>query len=161
MVNDPINHLFFLELREALNLSSNFNIVILSHEDAVLVPFNIDDVRTRVLFPATNVEKLSFETFTSDDGLLEKSVLLFDAFFSICHPLYVEAHLQMRLKVAGYFLKLIDLGVKGNKSGNWPDLKCCEIRNGLDGEWETLASSSLSLLGKCSQCVFKLAYSSP
>ncbi|PWA69411.1 disease resistance protein (TIR-NBS-LRR class) family [Artemisia annua] len=48
------------------------------------------------------------------------------------------------LKAAEYFLKLIDMGVMENKSGNWPDLKCCEIRNGLEGEWETLTSSSLS-----------------
>ncbi|GKG44941.1 hypothetical protein Tco_0495019, partial [Tanacetum coccineum] len=46
MVNDRIDHLFFLKLREALNISSKFKIVIRSNEDAVLVPFNIDDVRT-------------------------------------------------------------------------------------------------------------------
>ncbi|GKA64320.1 hypothetical protein Tco_0763926 [Tanacetum coccineum] len=160
VVNYHIDHLFFLKLREYLNLSSKFNIVIRSFEDAVLVPFIIDDVRTRVLFPATNVEKLSFET-CQDDGLVENSVLLFDALFSICQPLYVEAHLQMRLKAADYFLKLIDMGVTDNKYGNWPDLKCCEIRNGLEGEWETLTSSSLSLLGEWSQCVFKLGYCSP
>ncbi|GJY49103.1 F-box protein-like protein [Tanacetum coccineum] len=155
----PVDHLFFIKLREYLNLSSKFNIVIRSFEYAVLVPFNIDDLRTRVLFPTTNVEKLSFET-CRDDGLVN-SVLLFDALFSICQPLYVEAHLQMRLKAADYFLKLIDMGVMENKSGNWPDLKCCEIRNGLEGEWETLTSSSLSLLGEWSECVFKLAYCFP
>ncbi|PWA45615.1 hypothetical protein CTI12_AA516140 [Artemisia annua] len=123
-------------------------------------PFNISDVRTKVLFPATNVEKLSFETFR-DDGLVENSVLLFDALFSICQPLYVEAHLQMRLKVADYFLKLIDMGVKENKSGNWPNFKYCEIRNGLEGKWETLTSSSLSLLREWSQWVFKITRCSP
>ncbi|GJW84301.1 hypothetical protein Tco_0157446, partial [Tanacetum coccineum] len=70
VVNRRIDHLFFLEFREAVNLSSKFNIVIRSFEYAVLEPFNIDDLRTRVLFPPTNVEKLSFEFF-SDDGLLE------------------------------------------------------------------------------------------
>ena len=94
-------------------------------------------------------------------SFINYSVLLFDALFSICQPLYVEAHLQMRLKAADYFLKLIDMGVTENKSGNWPDLKCCEIRNGLEGEWETLTSSSLSLVGEWSRCVFKLAYCSP
>ncbi|GJW04215.1 F-box protein-like protein [Tanacetum coccineum] len=133
VVNKPIDQLFFLKLREYLNLSSKFNILIRSFEDDVLVPFNIDDVRTTVLFSATNIEKLSFET-CRDDGLVENSVLLFDALFSICQPLYVEAHLHMRLKAADYFLKLIDMGVMKNKSGNWPDLKCCEIRNGLEGE---------------------------
>ncbi|GJT84443.1 hypothetical protein Tco_1058785 [Tanacetum coccineum] len=159
VVDCPIDHLFFLELREAANLSSNFNIVIRSFETTVLA-FNIDDLRTGVLFPATNVEKLSCETFR-DDGLVENSILLFDALFSICRPLYVEAHLQMRLKAADYFLKLIDMGVTENKSGNWPGLKCCDIRNGLEGEWETLTSSSLSLLGQWSECVFKLGYCSP
>ncbi|GJY15487.1 F-box protein-like protein [Tanacetum coccineum] len=100
VVNDPIDHLFFLKLREYLNLSSKFNIVIRSFEDDVLVPFIIDDVRTRVLFPATNV-KLSFETVVSG-----------------YQPLYVEAHLHMRLKAADYFLNLIDMGVTQNKSGN-------------------------------------------
>ena len=159
MVNRPIDHLVFLKLREYLNLSSKFNIVIRSLEDYVL-SFNIDNVRTRVLFLATNVEKLSIESF-EEDGLVENSVLLFDTLFSICQPLYVEAHLQMRLKAADYFLKLIDMGVTENKSGHWPGLKCCEIRNGLKGEWETLTGSSLSLVGEWSQCVFKLAYCSP
>ncbi|GJV46603.1 F-box protein-like protein [Tanacetum coccineum] len=160
VVNRPIDDLFFIKLRECLNLSSKFNIVIRSFESAVLEPFSIDDVRLRVLFPATNVKKLSFETF-SDDGLVENSVYLFDALFSICQPLYVEAHLQMRLKAADYFLELTDMGVTENKSGNWLDLKRCEIRNGLKGEWETLTSSSLSLVGEWSRCVFKLTHCSP
>nr|GEY24492.1 glucan endo-1,3-beta-glucosidase 1 [Tanacetum cinerariifolium] len=112
VVDRPIDYLFFLELREAANLSSKFNIVIRSFETTVLA-FSIDDLRTRVLFSST------------------------------------KAHLQMRLKAADYFLKLIDMGVTENKSGNWPGLKCCEIRNGLEGEWEMLTSSSLSLLGEC------------
>ncbi|GJW27622.1 acyl carrier protein 1, chloroplastic-like protein [Tanacetum coccineum] len=149
VVNRPIDHLFFLKLRKCLNLSSKFNIVIRSFKSAVLVPFNINDVRLRVMFPATNVRKLSFERF-SDDGLVENSVL-FDASFSICQPLYVEAHLQMRLKAADYFLKLTDMGVMENKSGNSLDLKRCVIRNGLEGEWETLTSSSLSLVGEWSR----------
>ncbi|GJY89628.1 F-box protein-like protein [Tanacetum coccineum] len=76
MLNDPIDHLLFLKMRETLNLSSKFNIAIQSNFVA-LVPFNIDDVRTRVPFPATNVEKLLFETC-----YLWDSLLLFDAFFS-------------------------------------------------------------------------------
>ena len=111
------------------------------------MPLNIDDViRTRVPFPATNIEKRSFET-CFNNGLWDNSVL-FDAFFSICQPMYVEAHLQLRLKVANYFLKLIKEGARKNKTGKvyWPHLKYCEIRNGGEGKWEKLTSASLSLL---------------
>ncbi|GKA85978.1 hypothetical protein Tco_0807632 [Tanacetum coccineum] len=59
----PMDELFFLKMREALKLSSKFNIVINGgYRLGVLAPFNIDDVRTMVSFPATNVEELYFET---------------------------------------------------------------------------------------------------
>nr|GEW13326.1 hypothetical protein [Tanacetum cinerariifolium] len=163
MFNDPIDHLLFLKMRETLNLSSKFNIAIQSNFVA-LVPFNIDDVRTRVPFPATNVEKRLFETC-----YLWDSSLLFDAFFSICQPMYVEARLQVRFKVADYFLKLIKEGARKNKTGKvyWPNLKYCEIlRNSREGKWEKLTSDSLSLLDGTLPVVgyfseFKLTWGSP
>ncbi|GKA41601.1 hypothetical protein Tco_0734261 [Tanacetum coccineum] len=133
----PMDESFFLKMREALKLSSKFNIVINGgYRLGVLAPFNIDDVRTMVPFPATNVEELYFETRVNE--VLWENSLLFDAVFSICHPMYVKADYEVRLTVTNYFLKLILEGV----------MEICEIRNPLDGRWVMLTSSSLSLLDR-------------
>ncbi|GJT15620.1 hypothetical protein Tco_0874326 [Tanacetum coccineum] len=113
MLKNPNDHLFFLKMRETLKLSSKFNIVICCVRRGVrLVPFNIDDVRSMVPFPATNVEQLLFLT-VPNEGLWENS-LIFDGVFPICHPMYVKSDYELRLKVANYFLKLIVKGVIEN-----------------------------------------------
>nr|GEW59534.1 acyl carrier protein 1, chloroplastic-like [Tanacetum cinerariifolium] len=87
------------KLRETLDLSSKFNIEIKFNIDirrfgsGVLLPFNIDDVRTGVQYPATNVEKLTLGML-ANEGLWENSLLfdaVFDAVFSICHPIFTMA----------------------------------------------------------------------
>lgn len=159
MLDDHIDHTFFLKMRETLNLSSNFKIVIQSFGYTVLVPFNIDDVRKMVPFPATNVEKLSFVTFFNR-GFWENS-LVFDAFFSICDPMYVKTCYHLRLKVANYFLKLMAKGVMENNNGKVN----CEIRNPLNGKWVTMTSSSSRFLDETDHvwydCEFKLNWCSP
>ncbi|GJT74217.1 F-box protein-like protein [Tanacetum coccineum] len=66
-LSNPIDHWLFLNIWETLNLSSKFNIEIQTFDTAAQVPFKIDDVRTRVPFPATNVKNLSFQAFP-DNG---------------------------------------------------------------------------------------------
>ncbi|GKD64673.1 hypothetical protein Tco_1306781, partial [Tanacetum coccineum] len=140
---NPIDELFFLKMREALELSSKFNINILAYGDGVLVPaFNIDDMRTILPFPATIVEELVF--FITINSVLWENSLLFDAFFSICHPIYVKTNTELTLRVANYFLSLIGKVY-------------CEIRNPLNGSWVALTSSSLSLLDTTTPrgCIFE------
>nr|GEU71607.1 hypothetical protein [Tanacetum cinerariifolium] len=58
-LNDSINEEFFLTMREALELSSKFSVTVFS-SCGVLLPFDIDDVRTILSFPATSVEELTY-----------------------------------------------------------------------------------------------------
>nr|GEY16869.1 replication protein A 70 kDa DNA-binding subunit B [Tanacetum cinerariifolium] len=84
----PIDLSFFLKVREALDISSNFDITIRNN----FVPLNIDldDLRRMVPFPAKNVQLLSFGEHW--DTKLWKNSPLFDFLFSICHPHYVKAY---------------------------------------------------------------------
>ena len=127
------------------------------------MPFNIDDVRTRVPFPAKNVENLSFFEAIPSNGLWN-NLLLFDAFFSICQPMYVKADGPLRLKVAAYFLKLIKRTARKNKTGkvSGQHLKYGEVRNDSYGKWENLITASFSMLalvGYFSE--FKLTWGCP
>ncbi|GKC35759.1 retrotransposon protein, putative, ty1-copia subclass, partial [Tanacetum coccineum] len=161
-LNESIDEEFFLKMREALELSSKFNVTIFS-SCGVLVPFDIDDVKTILPFPATSVEELVF--IKQFDNAFWENSLLFDAVFSICHPIYVKANNELNLKVASYLLN--QLMVKENEIGK---VVYSEIRNPLNGRWAALTSSSLSLLDTttlrdCSDPLklteFKLSWSSP
>ncbi|GKD48694.1 sugar carrier protein C-like protein [Tanacetum coccineum] len=115
--------------------------------------FNVDDVKTIVSHPATNVEQLLLKQHTNNNVSWENSLLL-DAVFSICHPIYAKTNDQLRLRVAKYLLKLISKGVMGS----------CEIKNPLDGKCVALTSSSLSLLDTTNPhdfYEFKLSWCSP
>ncbi|GJX05050.1 hypothetical protein Tco_0190966 [Tanacetum coccineum] len=136
-LDDSIDKLFFLNMREALELSSKFNVTIISNF-GVQLPFDIDYVRTILPFPATSVEELVLKQF--DNNLWENS-LLFDAVFSVCRPMYVKANNKLNLKVANYSLN--QLMVQENEIR---EVVYCEIRNPLNGRWVALTSSSLSLL---------------
>ncbi|GKB22725.1 F-box protein-like protein [Tanacetum coccineum] len=130
----PIDHMFILKMRETLEISSKFSIEIKSNLSTFIVPFDIDDART----PATNVEKLLFVRFPPTN-LRDKSLLI-DALFSICRPNQVEVSRLLAHNVANY------LSVVEKKTGNvyWPNV---EIRDPEDdGKWETLSTSSISLL---------------
>ncbi|GJX40571.1 hypothetical protein Tco_0255561, partial [Tanacetum coccineum] len=144
---------FFLKLREALKLSSKFNIQMSGFRFGVSDLFNVDDVKTIVSHPATNVEQLLLKQHTNNNVSWENSLLL-DAVFSICHPIYAKTNDQLRLRVAKYLLKLISKGVMGS----------CEIKNPLDGKCVALTSSSLSLLDTTNPhdfYEFKLSWCSP
>ncbi|GJV86899.1 putative F-box/LRR-repeat protein isoform X2 [Tanacetum coccineum] len=148
-----IDESFFLKLREALKLSSKFNIQMSGFRFGVSDLFNVDDVKTIVSHPATNVEQLLLKQHTNNNVSWENSLLL-DAVFSICHPIYAKTNDQLRLRVAKYLLKLISKGVMGS----------CEIKNPLDGKCVALTSSSLSLLDTTNPhdfYEFKLSWCSP
>ncbi|GKD18910.1 F-box protein-like protein [Tanacetum coccineum] len=139
----PIDHMFILKMRETLEISSKFSIEIKSNLSTFIVPFDIDDART----PATNVEKLLFVRFPPTN-LRDKSLLI-DALFSICRPNQVEVSRLLAHNVANY------LSVVEKKTGNvyWPNV---EIRDPEDdGKWETLSTSSISLLDEWFHCEFK------
>ncbi|GJS31880.1 F-box protein-like protein [Tanacetum coccineum] len=129
----PIDHMLILKMRETLELSSKFSIEIESSLSALIVPFDIDDERT----PATNVEKLLFERI-SPKNLQDKSLLI-DALFSICRPNQVEVSYLLAHNVAIY-LSVVE---KKTRNVYWSHV---EIRDPEDGKWETLSTSSISLL---------------
>ncbi|GJW93768.1 F-box protein-like protein [Tanacetum coccineum] len=101
-----IDESFFLKLREALKLSSKFNIQMSGFRFGVSDLFIVDDVKTIVSHPATKVDQLLLKQHTNNNVSWENS-LLFDAVFSICHPIYAKTNDQFRLRVAKYLLKLI------------------------------------------------------
>ncbi|GJX80010.1 hypothetical protein Tco_0328159 [Tanacetum coccineum] len=131
-----------IKMRDALNLSSKFKIELKCY--GFMVPFDIDDVRRRITFPATNVEYLLFEAY---DKSLCKMSLITDVLFCVCHPNYIEVNRPLTHRVASFLLKLNKRETMEMKTGEayWPHLKSGEIRN-RDGKLETLASSSISLL---------------
>ncbi|GKC40342.1 hypothetical protein Tco_1052726 [Tanacetum coccineum] len=168
VLSKPIDHLLFLKIWETLNLSSEFNIEIQTRVSAAQVQFKIDDVRTRVPFPATNVKSLFFHTMRDDDWGDNS----FDAFFSICQPMYVAACYQLGLKVAKYFLKLVKKGVRKKKTVKvyWRQSTYLKRnpftqKNGSKGKWEKLTSASVRLLEERLTVIpvseFKLTWSSP
>ncbi|GJY89717.1 putative F-box/LRR-repeat protein [Tanacetum coccineum] len=127
-------------MRAARNLSSKFKIQ-LDCYDGFMVPFDIDDVRRRITFQATNVEKLLLVSYSPENSL-DKSLLI-DVLFSICRPNQVEVSYDFAHNVANYF-----------SAGNvyWPHV---EIRDPEDGQWETLSTSTISLLDELFHCEFK------
>ncbi|GKB18350.1 F-box protein-like protein [Tanacetum coccineum] len=144
---------FFLKMREALKLSSKFNIQMSGFRFGVLDLFNVDDVKTIVSHPAINVEQLLLKQHINNNVSWENSLLL-DAVFSICHPIYAKTNDQLRLRVAKYLLKLILKGM----------MESYEIKNPLDGRWVALTSSYLSLLDTTNPhdfYEFKLSWCSP
>ncbi|GJV86918.1 hypothetical protein Tco_1530856 [Tanacetum coccineum] len=139
----PIDHMFILKMRETLELSSKFSIEIKSNLSTFIMPFDIDDART----PVTNVEKLLFERISLENS--QDKSLLIDTLFSICRPNKVEVSYILAHNVANY------LSVVEKKTGNvyWPNV---EIRDPEDdGKWETLSTSSISLLDEWFHCEFK------
>ncbi|PWA97695.1 F-box/LRR-repeat protein [Artemisia annua] len=81
---------FFLQMRETLNLSSNFNILISTSCDFIKQFYiGIDDLRRQVPNPARNVQQLSFKSCPGED--LWGHSEFFDSFFSICSPSYIKA----------------------------------------------------------------------
>nr|GEX02571.1 hypothetical protein [Tanacetum cinerariifolium] len=136
ILKNTVDDSFFIMLREALRLSSKFNIDIL-HSSHALVSFKtkVNDLRMRVSFPVTNVQQLSLATF-SDERRLWKRTHFFDAFFSIYHPSYVKARYK-------FFTKIM---VKEMMKKKTIDLKDIAFKNPRNGKWEDLTKSSTRLL---------------
>ncbi|GJT47308.1 F-box protein-like protein [Tanacetum coccineum] len=139
----------FLNMREALNIPSRFNIEInFSRIDNHPRPpmLDVNYLRRRVLFPATNVQQLSIKT-NPDERLWEHSPI-FDALFWICHPKYVKICRHVPFKEDNYFWKLVVnwMMEKKTRKWHWPELKNIEVKNPYDGEWETVTSSWISFL---------------
>ncbi|GJX73476.1 F-box protein-like protein [Tanacetum coccineum] len=95
-------------------------------------------------------------------GSWEKSLIV-DAFFSIFRPNYVVINHPLTYEVVNYFMKLNVKEAKENKAGKvyWPHLG--EIREPLDGKWETLSSSSSSSYSSLLDdwCEFKINWCAP
>ncbi|GKB20367.1 F-box protein-like protein [Tanacetum coccineum] len=130
--SNPTDRSFFLKMREALNLASNFDIAI---KTKGLVPLKIDleDLIRRAPFPARNVQQLSFK-ICLNEHLLKLSPL-FDLFFSVCYPRHVNAY----YKNGNNYLH--ELMVIGMMETNTPDLKDIEIKNPRNGKWENMTDS--------------------
>ncbi|KAL7605160.1 hypothetical protein Lser_V15G19837 [Lactuca serriola] len=141
-LNLPVDVDFFLKMREALTLSRNCDLRIITENNSKL-PFNIDieDLRRRLLFPpATNVQELEFET-VEDECLWERSPF-FDAFFEICHPNLVYAKPDMTYRDNNHFCRLMLREVLETTAGAafWPHhLKRVQIRR--HRKWKTLTNS--------------------
>lgn len=147
-----VNNSFFLDLREVLNLPSNFNIKITIYIYDNVLPFDIDvnDVRRRVLIPATNVQQIYFSL--SDEILWERSAF-FDAFFSICHPNYVktfQGETYYEPWKLNYSWKKIVTGMMERKTriNYCPHLEDVEIKDLVDGKWETVTSSRICFVDR-------------
>ncbi|GKE07548.1 putative F-box/LRR-repeat protein isoform X2 [Tanacetum coccineum] len=140
---NAIDDKFFLKLRDVLSLSSKFTIDLKCFGS--MVPFDIEEVRRRITFPATNVEYLLFETY--DKVLWEKSLII-DVLFSICHPDCIMVNRPLTHKVANYLLNP-NIEKMETKTGN---VYRPHLKDG-DAKWEALTSSSKTSL--CKWCEFK------
>ncbi|GKA04615.1 reverse transcriptase domain-containing protein [Tanacetum coccineum] len=137
--SNPIDLSFFMKMREALSLSSEFNIEIINLY--VRLNINLDDLRRRVpSFPARNVQQLSF-TRCSYIDMCEHSTL-FNLFFLIFYPCYVNAHYwpsknYRPLKCNNYLYKQ---NIRRMMEKKRHDLKDVEIKTLRNGNWESLAN---------------------
>ncbi|GJT10747.1 hypothetical protein Tco_0857789 [Tanacetum coccineum] len=136
ILKNTVDHSFFIKMREALSLTSKFDIDIEVDDRKALVSSKtkVDDLRRRVSFPVTNVQQLSLITFSNERQW--KHTQFFDAFFSICHPSYVK------LKCNKCFTKMM---VKEMMKKKTSDLKDVAFKNPRNGNWEDLTTSSTSL----------------
>ncbi|GKB99318.1 F-box protein-like protein [Tanacetum coccineum] len=157
MLKNTVDNSFFIKMREALSLSSKFDIdiIFVSHKALVSLKIKVDDLRRWVSFPVTNVQQVSLRTFR-DERLWERTQF-FDAFFSICHPSYVNARHKcftkimvkemMKKKGNKWFTNLVTVPThRSKKKKKTTDLKDVAFKNPHNGKWEDLTTSSTSLL---------------
>ncbi|GJX16084.1 F-box/LRR-repeat protein [Tanacetum coccineum] len=132
-LNSLVDHLFFLKMREALSLASNFDIEISYWSSDIVVPLNIDidNLRRKVPYPATNVRQLLVEIdFEERMGAYLQFI---DTFFSICHPNYLRVYRDKPSKDINSYKQMvkwmiemkmpefIDVKIKDPNTGNWED----------------------------------------
>nr|GEZ02118.1 hypothetical protein [Tanacetum cinerariifolium] len=132
-LNSPVDHLFFLKMREALSLASNFDIEISYWSSDIVVPLNIDidNLRRKVPNPATNVRQLLVEIdFEEHMGAYLQFI---DTFFSICHPNYLRVYRDKPSKDINSYKQMvkwmiemkmpevIDVKIKDPNTGKWED----------------------------------------
>lgn len=151
---DRVDASFFLKMREALMLLRKciVDIRIGNFDRKLPLEIDIDDLRTRLLFPpAMNVQQLLFQT-TWDECLWERS-LFYDAFFEICYPDLVSACPDEMLIHKNHFCKLMLREVLEKNKNNttttsyWPRyLKNVQLQRPHHQEWETLTDSHTSFL---------------
>lgn len=128
----PVDLSFFLKVREALDLSSNFDIEI--KDDFVPLNIDLDDLRRMVPFPARNVQQLSFGKKL--EKKLWKHLPLLDFLFSICYPPYVKAFYRSSNGKNYWYAQMVEMMEKKTC-----DLKEIEIKNPANGKSETLTNS--------------------
>ncbi|GJX24916.1 hypothetical protein Tco_0231212 [Tanacetum coccineum] len=128
----PVDVSYFLKVREALDLSSNFDIETIY--DFVPLDIDLDDLRRMVPFPARNVQQLSFGKYC--ERKLWNHSPLFDFLFAICHPCYVKTYYRTSNDKNYLYKQMVEM-----KEKKAHDLKDIEIRNPHDGKWESLTSS--------------------
>ncbi|CAH1422292.1 unnamed protein product [Lactuca virosa] len=152
---DDLDAYFFLKMREVFMLSRKCKVIITTFNHNLPLPLeiNIDDLRTRLLFPpAINVQQLLFKTI-GDECMWERSPF-FDAFFEICHPDHISVWPDSMLKHNNHFCKFMLREVmERNKNKTaattsyWPSyLKNVQIKQPHNQKWETLTDSHTSFL---------------
>ncbi|KAL6502696.1 hypothetical protein OROHE_024349 [Orobanche hederae] len=155
---------FYLKMREALTLSRKCDIHILAYPNS-MQPLDIDDLRTRLtLPPAINVHKLQFGT-VKDECMWESSPF-FDALFEICHPKYVSAEVDFRIRHNNHFCRVMLREVLEKQTKTtalyWAHyLEHVRIRKSRHEKWEALTDSHKSLLDGSAPSVdldFKLTW---
>ncbi|GJT47307.1 F-box protein-like protein [Tanacetum coccineum] len=133
LLNGPVDHLFFLKMREALSLSSGFDIEISYWSSDIVVPLNIDidNLRRKVPYPATNVRQLLVEI--DFEERMGEYLQFIDTFFSICHPNYervyrdkpskdINSYKQMvKWMIEKKMPEVIDVWIKDPHTGKWED----------------------------------------
>ncbi|GJR75042.1 replication protein A 70 kDa DNA-binding subunit B [Tanacetum coccineum] len=143
---DPTDLFYFLKVREALDLSSNFDIETI--DDFVPSNIDLDDLRRMVPFPARNVQQLSFGKHWQQK--LWKHTPLLDFLLSICYPRYIKAYYRSPSSKNYWYKQMVRIMEK-----QMCDLKDIEIKNPSDGTWERLTNS-----GRSSHFLFELPWRS-
>ncbi|XP_071712293.1 putative F-box/LRR-repeat protein At5g02930 [Rutidosis leptorrhynchoides] len=138
---DPIDHSFFLMMREALNLSNKFDIKIGYWINETLL-IDVNDLEIRFPIPYTNVQHLFFYTLAGKH--LPGHQIVIDALLSICRPKYVTIHGDSVKEFSRKFFKLVISQIMAKKKF---DQKMMEVKNPRNEKWEVLKNSSWPSFG--------------
>ncbi|XP_071712356.1 uncharacterized protein [Rutidosis leptorrhynchoides] len=142
----PNDHSFLVTMREVLNLSSKFDILI-NYNSYEPLNIDVDDREIRFPIPSTNVQELSLYMHSGE--LLQGALSFFDALLTICHPKYVKIYtdnMYSLKKCSRDFLKPIINGMMAKKMCGPKDI---EFKNPVGNEkWEILTYSCPSILDR-------------
>ncbi|XP_071712094.1 uncharacterized protein [Rutidosis leptorrhynchoides] len=137
---DPVDHSFYLRMRELLDISSKFDIKIVCYKKEVNNDVD-DDGEIRFPIPSTNVQQLTCITKSHKEPKMLFKLL------TICHPKYLTIYCGTSIKGSKNwfrdFFEHVKVGIMVKKTCNLKDI---EFKNPVNnGKWEVLTDSCITM----------------